>query len=135
MKGPEKGQNFSGIAFCPRSGNKESDLGTKNQIWQHWWEYLWQKIYTVKQGRLMPIRRFGQRVRCIWRNKELTPKVEDVKLITRWKHVPDTIGLYFLMFFLEFLDESFIIFYVKISQISVSKMAHPSLNIALIFKH
>ncbi len=31
---------------------------------------------------------FGQRGRCMWRNKELTPKGEDVKLITRWKHMP-----------------------------------------------
>ncbi len=38
------------------------------------------------------IRQFGQRVRCVWRNKEPTPKGEDVKLITQWKHVPDTIG-------------------------------------------
>ncbi len=30
---------------------------------------------------------FGQRVRCMWRNKEQTPKGEGVKLITQWKHV------------------------------------------------
>ncbi len=38
------------------------------------------------------IHRFGQRVRYVWRNKELTPKGEDVKLITQWKHVPHRIG-------------------------------------------
>ncbi len=37
------------------------------------------KIYSL----IIIIRRFGQRVRCVWRNKELTPKGEDVKLITR----------------------------------------------------
>ncbi len=36
------------------------------------------------------IRGFGQKVRCGWRNKELTPKGEDV--ITRRKYVLDTIG-------------------------------------------
>ncbi len=36
--------------------------------------------------RLRTIRKFGQRVRCVWRNKELTPKGKDVKLITAWKH-------------------------------------------------
>ncbi len=40
----------------------------------------------------LKIHRIGQRVRCMWRNKELTPKGEDVKLITHRKHVPDTIG-------------------------------------------
>ncbi len=37
---------------------------------------------------------FRQRGCCMWRNKELTPKVEDVKLITRWKHMPNMIGPY-----------------------------------------
>ncbi len=38
-------------------------------------------------------------------------------------------------FFLEFLDESFIIFYVKISQIKCTKNVTPSQNSVLIFKH
>ncbi len=45
-----------------------------------------------QKSRLSNIRGFGQWVRCVWRNKDLTPKGEDVKLITRWKHVPDMIG-------------------------------------------
>ncbi len=32
----------------------------------------------------------------------------------------------FFTFFLEFLDENFIIFYVETSQIKCTKMAHPS---------
>ncbi len=39
------------------------------------------------------IHRFGQRLCHVWQNEELTSKGEDVKLITRWKHVPDT-GLF-----------------------------------------
>ncbi len=49
----------------------------------------------------------------------------DIKLITWWKHVPDTIELVFFTFFLEFLDESFKIFYVKISQIKCTKTGTP----------
>ncbi len=48
--------------------------------------------YFLQQGLFLFICGFGQRVRCLWRNTELTPKNEHVKLITRWKHVPDTIG-------------------------------------------
>ncbi len=44
------------------------------------------------------IRGFGQMVHCVWRIKELTPKGEDVKLITQWKDVLDTIGQYFFIF-------------------------------------
>ncbi len=44
--------------------------------------YCVQKVHS-------PIRK---RVRCVWRNKELTPKSDDVKLITLQKHVPVTIG-------------------------------------------
>ncbi len=47
---------------------------------------------TVNDPCLSLIRGFGQRVRCVWRNKEPTPKGEDVKLITQGKHMPDTIA-------------------------------------------
>ncbi len=45
--------------------------------------------------RVLPICGLGQRVCCVLQNKELTPKIEDVKLITRWQHAPNTIGQYF----------------------------------------
>ncbi len=70
-------------------------------------------------------RGFGQRVRCVWRNKELIPKGEDVKLITQWKHAPGTIGYHFLWFSLKFLYESIIIFYIKISQIKCTRNGTP----------
>ncbi len=35
---------------------------------------------------------YGLREYCMWRNKELTPKSEDVKPITQWKHMPNMIG-------------------------------------------
>ncbi len=71
----------------------------------------------------MDIHRFGQRVRCVCRNKELTPKGENVKLITWWKHVPDRVVFFYV--FLGFLDGSFIISYVKISRIRYTKNATP----------
>ncbi len=40
------------------------------------------------------IRGFGQRMRCVRRNKELTPKGDDM-----WKHVTDTIRYYFFHVF------------------------------------
>ncbi len=83
--------------------------------------------------KLNRICRFGQMVRCVGQNKELTPKGEDVKLITWQKHVPNTIGWYFLTFFLGFLDESSVIFYVKIIQIKRTKNGTPFLKFCINF--
>ncbi len=65
-------------------------------------------LYRYLFASILPIRRFGQRVHCVWQNKELTPKGEDVNVIPWWKHVLDTIRYYFFTFFFEFLDERFI---------------------------
>ncbi len=73
------------------------------------------------------IRGFLQKVHGVWRNKELTPKGEHVKLITRWKHVPYTVGQYFFTF--EFLDESF-----KISQIKYIKNSTPFYKFCINFQ-
>ncbi len=68
--------------FPVRHKGKDLLLHTDNAAY----DWIWYS------GKLQTICGFFQGVRCVWQNKELTPKGKDVKLITRWKHVPDTAG-------------------------------------------
>ncbi len=67
-------------SICPHLGSLSSKFSNSIIKWvpsvqiRNWG---WGRSKTTIRN----IPRFGQRVRCVWRNKEITPKGDDVKLI------------------------------------------------------